>query len=395
MKLRLWAAGLAIEKIYWRAGGFSNENSDAAMLRRFTNARLKMAHELSIRANGTAEMAFVGALPWHGLGQQVKQGASIEQWTRAAGMDWQALAAPAVFTRADGTAGRTDKKVIYRSDTGAALSVMGADYNIVQPREILEFFRSATENGGWHIHTAGVLREGRKLWAMASQDDNGALVAKGDRVKLNLLLATSLDGTSPTIAKATTVRVVCANTVAAAMGERGRAAVRLSHRSVFDPAVILSAMKTAGDDFTEFVNAAQRMAETPISLDEAREVLRQLFVSHAAAKAAVQSSVTLASAAAMARQESAALLAKLGAKPAQVAEAPKDHRNMTRVIELWQGQGMGADSAGARGTRWGLLNAVSQFIDHEAGRTADARIDAAWFGKGDALKSKAAELLAA
>lgn len=355
-----------------------------------------MAHEISIRANGTAEMAFVGELPWHGLGQQVTQGATVEQWAAAAGMDWQALSAPATFTRADGTAGRTDKKVIYRSDTGAALSVMGADYQIVQPRDVLEFFRSATENGGWHIHTAGVLREGRKLWAMAKRnDDNGALAAKGDRLKLNLLLATSLDGTSPTIAKATTVRVVCANTVAAAMGERGRASVRLSHRSVFDPAVILSAMQSAGDDFADFVTAAQRMAKTPISLDEAREVLRQLFISHAAAKAAVQSTVTVASAAAMARQQSAALLVKLGAKPASASEPAKDHRNMTRVLELFQGEGMGADSSGARGTRWGLLNAVSQFVDHEAGRTADARIDAAWFGKGDALKTRAAELLAA
>jgi phage/plasmid-like protein (TIGR03299 family) len=351
-----------------------------------------MAHELSIRANGFAEMAFVGQTPWHELGQSVKQGASIGEWTRAAGMDWQAMSAPATFLRADGTTGKTDKKVIYRSDTGKALSVMGADYQIVQPLDILEFFRSATENGGWHIHTAGVLREGRKLWAMASQDDNGALVAKGDRVKLNLLLSTSLDGTAPTTARATTVRVVCANTLAAAIGE-ARAAVRLSHRSVFDPAVILSAMQTAGDDFASFVSASQRMAETPISLDEARDVLRKLFVSNAAKAGA--SSVVVASASAMAAQQTAAMLARFGAKPAATPEAPKDHRNMARVLELFQGAGMGADSSGAKGTRWGLLNAVSQFVDHEAGRTTDARIDAAWFGKGDALKSRAAELLAA
>lgn len=351
-----------------------------------------MAHELSIRANGFAEMAFVGETPWHELGQQVKQGATISEWTRAAGMDWQAMSAPATFARTDGTTGKTDKKVIYRSDTGKALSVMGADYQIVQPLDILEFFRSATENGGWHIHTAGVLREGRKLWAMASQDDNGALVAKGDRVRLNLLLSTSLDGTAPTTARATTVRVVCANTLAAAIGE-ARTAVRLSHRSVFDPAVILSAMQTAGDDFASFVKASQAMAETSITLDEAREVLRKLFVSNAAAKASAVSSVVVASAAAMAAQQTAAMLAKFGAKPA-APEAPKDHRNMARVLELFQGAGMGADSSGAKGTRWGLLNAVSQFVDHEAGRTADARIDAAWFGKGDALKSRAAELLA-
>lgn len=354
-----------------------------------------MAHELSIRANGMAEMAFVGELPWHKLGQRVTQGATIKEWQRAAGMDWQALAAPATFTRADGSTGRTDKKVIYRSDTGAALSVMGADYQIVQPAQVLEFFRDSVASGGWHIHTAGVLREGRKLWALARRDDAEALIAKGDRVKLNMLLATSLDGTSPTIAKPTTVRVVCANTVAAAMGENSRI-VRLSHRSVFDSSVIFAAMRTAGDEFAHFVDCAQRMAETPIALDEAREVLRKLLPSHDATKraaAAATSSVIVASRTAAAQTQAAALLAKLGAKPATL-ETPKDHRNIARILELFQGAARGADSEGAKGTRWGLLNAVSEFVDHEAARTPDARIDAAWFGKGDALKTRAAELLA-
>lgn len=61
-----------------------------------------MAHELTLRANGRAEMAFVGETPWHGLGQRVTKGASIEAWQREAGMDWEALTGtPKVYQRND------------------------------------------------------------------------------------------------------------------------------------------------------------------------------------------------------------------------------------------------------------------------------------------------------
>jgi len=84
-----------------------------------------MAHELYQQRNGKTAMAFVGKTPWHGLGQQLQRGASVETWTREAGFDWEALTADLAFTRADGTTGKMDeKRVIYRSDTGAPLSVV-------------------------------------------------------------------------------------------------------------------------------------------------------------------------------------------------------------------------------------------------------------------------------
>ena len=193
-----------------------------------------MAHELSLRDNGSAEMAFVGSTPWHGLGQSVTKGASIGVWAKEAGLDWTALEAPVVFD-AGGSLQRFDgSKVIYRSDTGLPLATVGSRYEIVQPSAMLEFFRDMTEQGGWHIHTAGVLREGRKLWAMAS-NDQFSQVGKKDSIGQNLLLATSLDGSMKTVAALTAVRVVCANTLALALGTGTGDRVEVSHRSVFDP----------------------------------------------------------------------------------------------------------------------------------------------------------------
>lgn len=143
-----------------------------------------MAHELSLRADGSAAMAFVGETPWHGLGQSVTKGASIGVWAKEAGMDWTAKEAEVQFSVPLAGRGINQKqlldlksfpssKVIYRSDTGEGLATVGSKYESVQPLDMLEFFRDLTEGGGWHIHTAGVLRGGRKLWAMASNGDGG------------------------------------------------------------------------------------------------------------------------------------------------------------------------------------------------------------------------------
>jgi len=51
---------------------------------------------------------------------------------------------------------------------------------------------------------------------------------------------------------------------------------------------------------------------------------------------------------------------------------------------------MGADLSSANGTAWGLVNAVTQFVDHERrARSQDYRLDSAWFGQGAAIKGKA------
>lgn len=338
-----------------------------------------MAHELSIRKDGKAEMAFVGETPWHGLGQNVTKGASIGVWAKEAGLDWTADASPVYFNipnrapalKADGY------KMLYRSDNHEQLSIVGSDYNVVQPGDVLEFFRDLTEQNGWWIHTAGVLRGGRKLWAMATNGDEGNVV-KGDTIKRNLLLATSLDGSMRTIAQETQVRVVCANTLAMAIGRdgAGRAgAIATSHRSVFDPEAVKRALGVKQDHFKTFMAKAQELANTPVKLDEAREFLRVIFRVNAPAKVAAKPK-----------------LAWLAGLTAPEPESP-DTRSVLRVLELFQGQGMGADLKGVKGTRWGLLNAVSEHVDHEMGRTDDTRLDAAWFGRGASIKKDAMEAL--
>ncbi|MBN0134206.1 DUF932 domain-containing protein, partial [Pseudomonas aeruginosa] len=87
---------------------------------------------------------------------------------------------------------------------------------VVQPREVLEFYRDLTQVSGYELETAGVLKGGRKFWALARTGQNTSLKGN-DLVNGYLLLATSCDGTLATTATPTTVRVVCNNTLTIAV----------------------------------------------------------------------------------------------------------------------------------------------------------------------------------
>jgi phage/plasmid-like protein (TIGR03299 family) len=173
------------------------------------------------------QMAYVGATPWHGLGNRLTQKQPLELWQREAGMNWQIQESPVHF-KADtvGNLGTIhsfpEQKVLYRSDNKAPLSVVPNRYQVVQPREVLEFYRDLTEVSGYELETAGILKGGRKFWALARTGQTTALKGN-DQVNGYLLLATSCDGTLATTATPTTVRVVCNNTLTIALDGNSRA----------------------------------------------------------------------------------------------------------------------------------------------------------------------------
>ena len=182
-------------------------------------------------------MAYAGATPWHGLGNNLPQKQPIEVWQREAGMDWQIKESPVRFMADSiGTLGSIhsfdEQKVLYRSDTKEALSVVSQRYQVVQPKEVLEFYRDLTQVAGYELETAGVLKGGKKFWALARTGQSSALKGN-DLVQGYLLLATSCDGTLATTATPTTVRVVCNNTLSIAVNGASQA-IKVPHSTRFD-----------------------------------------------------------------------------------------------------------------------------------------------------------------
>ncbi len=297
--------------------------------------------------------------PWHQLGHALPPQQSLDVWARSARMDWEIREAPVRFmAESAGALGAIltfpEQKVLYRSDTRAPLSVVSDRYQVVQPREVLEFYRDLTEVAGYTLETAGVLKEGRKFWALA-RTGKEALLKGQDRVKGYLLLATSCDSTLATTATFTTIRVVCSNTLTVALnGATG--AIRVPHRTNFDAQAVKRQLGISVSQWDAFMYRMKTLSERKVKSHEALNYfLKVLCLSDEAADAALT-----------------------------------NERALKKVQSLYEGQGRGAELSAAAGTAWGLLNAVTEYVDHERrARNAEYRLDSAWFGPGAAIKQRA------
>src|ERR1039458_7300046 len=125
-----------------------------------------MTHEIDV-SSGKPAIAYVGEKPWHELGEKLPEGASIDTWLRAARLDWELKRLPVQYLVDGSLRMMEDRFVLVRNDTNAALSVVSGDYQIVQPREVLEFYRELVATYGYALETSGALDGGRKVWALA------------------------------------------------------------------------------------------------------------------------------------------------------------------------------------------------------------------------------------
>lgn len=115
-------------------------------------------------------MAYIGHTPWHGLGNILPPQQSLDIWLQTTGMSWTIEQSDVMFNVASDALyirPYSDSKVLYRSDTLTPLSVVSQRYNVVQPHEVLHFYQDLVETGGFELETAGSLKGGRKLWALA------------------------------------------------------------------------------------------------------------------------------------------------------------------------------------------------------------------------------------
>ena len=121
-----------------------------------------MSHDLD-ESTGKPAMAYVGERPWHGLGEALPPDQDIETWVQAARLDWEIEMIPVSYQMGGRNHVMGDRFVLARSDTQAALSVVSRDYQVVQPKEVLEFYRDLVEERHYKLETAGALDLGRKV----------------------------------------------------------------------------------------------------------------------------------------------------------------------------------------------------------------------------------------
>lgn len=303
-------------------------------------------------------MAYANTTPWHGLGNRLTAKQPIDVWAEQSGLSFEIKETPVRFmSESAGSLGAImsfpEQKVLYRSDSKAPLSVVSNRYKVVQPREILEFYRDLTEISGFELETAGVLKGGRKVWALARTNQSSTLKGN-DTVNGYVLLATACDGTLATTAQFTSVRVVCNNTLAVALSN-GSGAVKVPHNTTFDPQSVKNQLGISVSSWDGFMYRMKTLSERKVKSHESLNYFLRVFTD-----------------------------------PSMTASGLSNERAMKKVLALYEGNGKGADLASSKGTAFGLLNAVTEYVDHERrARSTDHRLESAWFGAGATLKQKA------
>ena len=161
---------------------------------------------------------------WHGLGQIVEDYPTSREALQFAGLDFTVVKKPNIHRLDNGDEIISDTSFFTsRTDNNAILGDrLGADYEVVQNTDAFAFFDAIVGGDGIQYETAGALGKAEKIFITAKLPDY-IKVGKDDMIEKYLFLTTSHDGYGSITAAFTPIRIVCANTLSAAMNNHSNA----------------------------------------------------------------------------------------------------------------------------------------------------------------------------
>jgi|TARA_R110000851_G_scaffold117647_2_gene244528 phage/plasmid-like protein (TIGR03299 family) len=309
-----------------------------------------MSHELEI-VNGEAQMAYTGEVPWHGLGVKVEESLSPAEFQKAAGLDWNVVERP-VYAEFNGNKITSGHKMLIRETDAKPLTIITGDWNPVQNSEAFEFFNEFCEVGAMKMETAGSLKGGQWVWALAKMTDTFELFG-GDSIEGYLLFSNPhIYGRGIDIQQ-TLTRVVCNNTINVALQGASKNKVRFNHRRVFDADLAKELLGLAADKMESFKAMAQFLGTRSYKDEIVADYFDEVFPGYS-----------------------------------KKTEDKKSSKNALRAFEVLETQ-PGAEYA--KGTWWQALNAATYLVDHEIGKSQESRLISNFYGSNKQLKTRALE----
>jgi len=298
-----------------------------------------MAHMVEM-IEGVAQMAYRSSQgkPWHGLGTPVGDDMTPQEMMKAAGLDWEVNKVP-TFIDINGEKIETGQEALVRSSDNRILTQVGPGWNPVQNSEAFDFFTDFVKAGDMVMDTAGSLKDGQIVWALADVRDGFELFG-GDEVRGYLLFSNPHQYGKAIDIKFVMERVVCNNTLTVALAEKGQPAVRVNHRSVFDADKVKEILGLGHNKVEKFKEAAEFLGSKAYSKESLKRFMGLVF----------------------------------GESSREDKELSRTAERAMEVVENQPGDHF------RRGTWWNAYNAVTYLADHELGRTADTRMTSAWFG---------------
>ena len=309
-----------------------------------------MAHEVET-------MAYAGELPWHGLGVPVSNDLTPWQMQQKAGLDWGVKKVDA-FVNIGGQQVKTGQQALIRTSDNTILTNVGEGWNPVQNAEAFDFFNDFVMEGDMEMHTAGSLKNGQIVWALAKVKESFDLFGE-DRVDSYFLFSNPHQYGKAIDIRFTPIRVVCNNTLTMSLNASADRAVKVGHRTVFDADLVKQKLGLATEKFAKYKDMAQFLSSKRFKVED----LLNFYNDIAPHSTTEGKEKTIASYEDLSR----------GAKMCYDA------------LETQPGAEYGA------GTWWQAFNSVTYYTDHQQGRNAENRLYNQWFGYNQTRKVKAAE----
>jgi len=342
---------------------------------------------------GRDSFGYAGAKPWHHKGTKTPGVMTVEEALKVGNLDWEVEKRPIMTADTDMV---VVPNVYAIGRVGPELNQMGEKkfipfestvkgrYTIVQNAEAFNFFNSAIEEGAACIETVGALGNGEKVFAMAKVPENFEPV-KGEHMEKYILLSTSHDGSANIMAAFTTIRVVCWNTLSAAIseassknrsnkkrGKQGNNIVKIRHTK----------------------SAQKRIDEAHLLLEASERYWEKLSEAYRAMAMADMTRLdVIGFVADMFPGKKVKLQSSKGGFIETEQVSTRTENNRVKVLDLFEGQAIGSHK-GIAGTPYQMYQAITQYIDHERSIRKDSnRWEASVFGSGEAMRQKAFEKL--
>lgn len=302
-------------------------------------------------------MAYSGEVPWHGLGEKVSNDLTPLQMMKKAGVDWKVEALDSFVTWGDKTL-KTGQKSLIRTDNGRVLTNIGENWNPVQNETAFNFFTEFVLAGDMEMHTAGSLRDGQFIWALAKVKESFDVFGE-DKVDSYLLFCNPHQYGKSINVRFTPIRVVCNNTLTMSLNSATKNGITVGHRVAFDADAAKETLGLAHEKFAKYKEMALFLGSKRTTADTLIQYYNEVFPN--TSRSDTKKSVT------------------------KVDDLSRNAKLCYAALETQPGAEF------AKGSWWQAFNSVTFVTDHIQGRNADNRLHSQWFGQNASRKVVAAE----
>ena len=300
-------------------------------------------------------MAYAGEVPWHGLGVPVSNDLTPVQMMDKAGLNWNVREVES-FVEFDGKRIATGQKSLVRETDGKILTNVGADWNPVQNETAFEFFNDFVMNGEMEMHTAGSLKGGQMVWALAKVGESFELFGD-DKIDSYLLFSNPHQYGKSIDVRFTPIRVVCNNTLTFSLNSKKDNSVKVGHRTQFDPESVKESLGVAKSQLNTYKDMAEFLGSKRFTTDSLIEYYNSVFPRTADK-----------------RVQGKALSVETLSRNAKLAYDALEQQPGSKYAE---------------GSWWQAFNSVTYITDHVQGRNADNRLYSSWYGPNQSRKANA------